>query len=343
MRLLILGGTDFLGRHVVEAALARRMRVTLFNRGRTNPELFPGVEKLRGNRDGELHALRGRAWDAVVDTSGYFPRSVWSSARLLATAAHYTYISSISVYANASRPGTDESAPLHAPADDDVREVTADTYGPLKAACEDAAEQAMPGRVLIVRAGLLVGPHDNVPRFPYWMRRVAAGGEVLAPGRPRRPVQLIDARDVADWILTMAEQRVTGVFNVAGRPGQLTFLSLLEACRDAVRSEAHFAWVDDEVLLREGVEPFDGLPYWVPEHAVGVMHIATEKARAHGLHCRPFEETAADTWAWLRVTQPEEPPLSRIVAGIPIVCGIPRSVEAHILRRFADPQVVPRT
>ena len=176
---------------MTEAALARGFAVTLFNRGRTNPDLFPEAEKLRGDRNGKLEALRGRSWDVAVDTSGYVPDQVTTSARLLqGRVGHYTFISTISVYADLTRPGTDESSPVHAPAAASVRRVTGETYGPLKVACERAVNQELPGQALTVRAGLLVGPHDNVPRLMYWLRRAARGGRVLAPGGPERPVQV---------------------------------------------------------------------------------------------------------------------------------------------------------
>lgn len=337
MRLLVLGGTDFLGRHVTEAALARGLRVTLFNRGRTNPDLFPEAEKLRGDRDGNLDALRGRSWDAVVDTCGYLPDQLAASARLLhGQVGHYTFVSSLSVYADPTRPGTDESAALHAPAAAAVRQVTGESYGPLKVACERVVEQALPGQTLTVRAGLLVGPHDNVPRLMYWLRRVARGGKLLAPGAPERPVQLIDARDVAEWVLLMAQQRGTGVFNVTGEPAGLTFGALLERCRTVTCARADFAWADDAVLQEEGVQPFDGLPYWVPPPASGVMQVAMRQAQSRGLSCRPFESTVRDTWAWLRELQPEEPPLSRSLGGIEITCGVSRATEERILRRLSS-------
>src|SRR5688572_29497367 len=197
MRLLVLGGTKFLGRAVVEAAVARGHEPTLFHRGLTNPGLFPDLEHLRGDRDGGLAALQGRTWDAVIDPSGYVPRIVRASAELLADAVeHYTFISSISVYPSFPTPGMDESSPVGTLEDPTVEDVPAH-YGPLKALCEQAAEAAMPGRVFHVRAGLIVGPNDPSDRFTYWPVRVAKGGDVLAPGSPERPVQIIDVRDLA--------------------------------------------------------------------------------------------------------------------------------------------------
>lgn len=336
LRLLVLGGTDFLGRHVTDAALARGFTVTLFNRGRTNPDLFPKAEKLRGDRAGRLEALRGRSWDTVVDTSGYLPDQVAGSGGLLrGRVGHYTFVSTISVYADVTRPGTDETSPVHAPAAADVRLVTGETYGPLKVACERAAEEAMPGQVLTVRAGLLVGPHDNVPRLRYWLRRAARGGRMLAPGGPERPVQIIDARDVAEWVLLMAERGGTGVFNVTGAPGRLDFGELLASCGAATGTGIEPVWADDAVLQEEGVPPWDGLPYWVPAPAIGMMQVAVERARSSGLSFRSIEATARDTWTWLRELPPEEPPLRRTLDGLEITCGVSAETEERILRRLS--------
>jgi 2'-hydroxyisoflavone reductase len=337
LRLLVLGGTDFLGRHVTAAALARGFGVTLFNRGRTNPDLFPEAERLRGDRDGKLDALCGRSWDAVVDTSGYLPDHVAASARLLrGRVGHYTFISSISVYADLARPGTDETSLVHPPAAASERRVTGETYGPLKVACERAAEEELPGQVLTVRAGLLVGPHDNVPRLMYWLRRVARGGRLLAPGGPERAVQVIDARDVAEWALRMAERQGTGVYNVTGEPGGLTFGDLVGSCSIAAGTAIETVWAEDAVLQEEGVTPFDGLPYWVPAPAIGMMQVAIDRARSRDLRWRPFESTALDTWSWLREQPLEEPPLRRSLDGIEIMCGLSAEAEARILRRLAS-------
>ncbi|PYS75915.1 MAG: epimerase, partial [Acidobacteria bacterium] len=212
MKLLVLGGTKFLGRHLVASALARGDEVTLFNRGLHNTEIFPEVEKLRGERDGGLDALRGRRWDAVVDTSGYVPRVVRASAELLADSVGlYVFVSSVSVYADFSQP-TDEGSPTATLEDESVEDLTGEAYGALKALCERAVEEVMPGRVLAARAGLIVGPFDPTVRFSYWTERIARGGEVLAPAPPRRQVQFIDARDLSEWILRMAQSRSAGVF-----------------------------------------------------------------------------------------------------------------------------------
>ena len=215
MKLLVLGGTVFLGRHIVEEALRRGHDVTMFNRGRHNPDLFPSVRRCRGDRDGGLNALSGERWDAVIDASGHLPRLVRESAEFLSVAVqHYTFISTLAVYAGFPKvPGLDEGASLVSPPDPGAEQINVHTMGPLKALCERAIESVLPGQVLTVRAGLLAGPHDPTDRFTYWPRRVAMGGQLLAPGTPSLPVQIIDARDLAGWILRAVEARRTGPYN----------------------------------------------------------------------------------------------------------------------------------
>lgn len=311
MRLLVLGGTLFLGRALVEAALGRGHEVTLFNRGRRSEVRFPGVETLRGDRDGGLDALRARSWDAVVDTSGYVPRLVRDSAELLASSVErYVFISSISVFAEFSRP-VDESTPLKTMPDETVEDVTGATYGPLKALCEQAVRKALPGRSLIVRPGLIVGPHDPTIRFSYWTARVARGGEVLAPGDPATPVQLIDVRDLAEWIMTMVEAKATGEFNVAGPDYPLTMGALLETCRAASGGDARFIWVDEAFLTERGVLPWTHLPLWMPDSAEShrcFHRVPSDDAVAAGLTFRPLEQTVRDTLAWQEASGGEPVP-----------------------------------
>jgi len=303
MKVLILGGAQFLGRHLVLAAQARGHQITLFNRGYTNADLFPEVEKLRGNRDGDLRALEGRQWDAVIDTCGFVSANVRASARLLAdSVAHYTFISSISVYRDFAKSGLDEAAPLALlPAE--AKEVEGDhsTYGARKALCEREAEEAMPGRVLSIRPGIIVGPYDESGRFLYWVRRAARGGELLAPGQARTPVQLIDVRDLAAWIIKMAEAGQAGPFNATGPASALTFGQMLEHCQAAAGSNGRLTWVDDGFLLEQGVAPFIDLPFWLPlETHKGFFAIDCHRTFASGLACRPLMETAADTLEWDR-------------------------------------------
>ncbi|HEV7235308.1 MAG TPA: SDR family oxidoreductase [Ktedonobacteraceae bacterium] len=297
MKLLLLGGTVFLGRHIVEAALARGHEVTLFNRGQHNPDLFPGVEKLRGDRNGDLAALQGRQWDAAIDTSGFVPRVVRASAEALTNAIkHYTFISSISVYADFTKPGIDERFPVAKLADESVEEVTGETYGGLKALCEQAAEEVLPGKVLIVRPGLIVGPDDQSDRFTYWPYRVAQGGEMLAPGKPAHQEQFIDVRDLAQWIVRMVEAGKTGVYNATGPDYVLSTQQLLEECKAATGSDAQFTWVDeaflDSILEEVRLQP------WVPDAYMGMRAVNCNKAFADGLTFRPLAETVRDTLAW---------------------------------------------
>lgn len=303
VKILILGGTVFLGRHLVQAVQARGHEVTLFNRGRQNAELFPEVEKLRGDRDGDLDALHGRRWDAVVDTCGYVPRIVRASAALLAdAAAHYTFISSISVYAGFTQPGIGEAAATAALDDTSVEEVNGATYGPLKALSEQAAEAAMPGRVLVLRPGLIVGPHDPTDRFTYWPARAARGGDVLLPAPAERAIQVIDVRDLAGWNVRLIEQSATGVFNATGPDKPLTFGRLFEECRAAGGSDARPMWADERFLLDAGVTPWMELPLWVPDRTdpayAGFHRVDLSRAVAAGLSFRPIAETVRDTLAW---------------------------------------------
>jgi 2'-hydroxyisoflavone reductase len=298
MDLLILGGTRFLGRYLVEAALGGDHRVTLFNRGLSEPDLFPEVETIKGDRDGDLSALRGRRWDAVIDTCGYVPRVVRASAGLLADAVdHYTFVSSISVYPDNMGPGADEGAPVEELEDPTVEEITGETYGGLKALCERVAEEEMPGRILNVRPGLISGPHDPTDRFTYWPRRVAAGGEVLAPDRPELRVQFIDVRDLAGWMVKMSAEQQTGTYNATGPAYELRMGKLLEEC-EAVGGDAKIVWVSEEFLEENGVEPFTELPLWVPREYAGMLAVDCGKAIAAGLTFRPVSETIRDVLEW---------------------------------------------
>jgi 2'-hydroxyisoflavone reductase len=302
MKVLILGGTVFLGRHLTEAAIAAGHDVTLFNRGQHNADLYPDLEKLRGDRDGGLDVLKGRTWDAVVDTCGYVPRLVRDSASLLADAVdHYTFISTLSVYRDFRMRGLREEAAVGTLDDETIEVVTGGsrgTYGPLKALCEQAAEAAMPVRVLSVRPGLIVGPYDPTDRFTYWPVRVARGGEVLAPPTPQATVQFIDARDVAAWVIRMAERNKTGVYNATGPAERLTFASFLDACNRTVGNKSTFIWASPEFLADQQVTPWRDLPLWVPEETRGLLQVDITKATAEGLTFRPLAETLQDTLTW---------------------------------------------
>jgi 2'-hydroxyisoflavone reductase len=303
VNLLILGGTVFLGRHTVEAALARGHEVTLFNRRQHGPELFPDVEKLRGDRNGDLSALQGRRWDAVIDPSGYVPRLVTDSARLLADAVeHYTFVSSLSAYASFADANQNEDAPLATMDDPTVEEITGDTYGPLKVLSEQAAQAAMPGRVAVIRPGLIVGPHDPTDRFTYWPVRVAKGGPMLAPAPADYPVEFTDVRDLAAWMVRVSEQRIAGVFNASGPGGAATLGGLLETCRAISNSNAEIVWADETFLSENEVQPWSQLPLWIgngPEYD-GFSRYDCSRAIATGLTFRPVAETVAATLEWVQ-------------------------------------------
>lgn len=308
MRILILGGTVFLGRALVEAAWPLGHAVTLFNRGRSNPGLFPQVEQIHGDRAVDLSALQGRRWDVAIDTSGYVPRIVENSARALADAVeHYTFVSTLSVF-DTPQPGTAEDGPLATLKDGQTEEVNGETYGALKALCEQAAERTPPGRVFIPRPGLIVGPYDPTDRFTYWPHRVAQGGEMLAPGQPSRHIQFIDVRDLAEWILRMAESRHSGAFNAVGPEPHVTLGELLQASRDASASDAHLTWVSEAFLAEQHVAPWSELPAWVPEsdpETTGFFEFDNRKAIAAGLTFRPLAETVRATLEWDR-TRPAD-------------------------------------
>jgi nucleoside-diphosphate-sugar epimerase len=293
VRLLVLGGTKFLGRAVVECALQRGHAVTLFNRGHTNPDLFPEAERLRGDREGDLDFLRGRDWDAVVDPSGYVPSVVRRSAELLADAVdHYVFISSVSVYGDFSGPLREgdplaELDPEHSA--EELREDYAN-YGSLKALCEDVVVDVFPDRHTNIRAGLLVGPHDPTGRFTYWPHRFARGGDVLAPAPPDRTVQFIDVRDLGTWIVVLCESRAVGTFN-ATHPG-VPWGELLEACRRVLSDAARIVWVPDAFLMEQHVVEWTELPLWIGDPQwLGLHEADVSRALAAGLTFRPLDNT----------------------------------------------------
>ena len=310
MRILVLGGTGFVGRALVDQAVSRGHDVTTFTRGQ-HGEPRPGAEPVHGDRTKpeDLTVLGGRDWDAVIDTSAIAPAHVAASASLLAGhAGHYTYVSTLSVYTGRMRePVTEESPIYECPptAEGDPRTLG---YGPLKAGSERAVADAFPGRHLIVRPGVIAGPHDDVGRLPWWLARLALGGRVLAPGRPDRPVRLTDARDLAAWMVDSIRRGIAGVVNVPGPLG-CTFGGLLAACLDAVsarsRTPAHgpaeLVWVPDDVLLAAGVEPYTELPLWIPDipDLAGTWAASGDRALLAGMRYRPLASTVRDTWGWL--------------------------------------------
>jgi 2'-hydroxyisoflavone reductase len=296
VKLLVLGGTKFLGRAAVEAALEKGHEVTLFNRGETNPELFPEAEKLRGDRDQDLSALAGRSWDSVIDTCGHLPRQVRAAADLLANAAgYYLFVSSISVYADRSGRISegDDTKDLGDLPDDRLLEDYSN-YGALKALCERAVAEALPDRSAVVRPGLIVGPHDPTGRFTYWPHRIARGGDVVVPAPAEDRVQFIDVRDLGQWMISLAERQQAGTFNAVNE--SVAWSELLEACRTVAGSDAAFVWIDADFLSDQGVEEWMDLPLWISDDQARGMHqVDVSHALEAGLTFRPLAETVRAT------------------------------------------------
>ncbi|WP_084957735.1 NAD-dependent epimerase/dehydratase family protein [Thermoactinospora rubra] len=332
MRVLVLGGSQFLGRAIVEEALRRGHEVTTFNRGKSGVDL-PGVTAVHGDREATVDLERlveGRRWDFVVDTCGYVPRVVLESARLLSGhAGTYAFISTIgAVDGFPGKPATEERglwpcAPDAGPSDGE--------YGVLKAGCERAVGEGFSGNALFIQPGLILGPHENVARLPWWLTRISHGGQVLAPGDPRTPLQLVDARDVAIFTLDQAEHGVADRFMVTGPAGNTTFGEWLGLCREVTGSDAEFVWVEDRFLLDHDVKVFVELPLWAPAgpETANFWSVSTAKAQAAGLRTRPVAETVRDTWAWLR-----EIPEDQRVYGKTTTHGIAPDKEQAILREW---------
>ena len=308
-RILVLGGTGFLGPAIVEAARARGHTLTLFNRGRTRPGLFPDVEKRQGDRDpkkGEgLKSLETGEWDAVIDDSGYVPRIVGASASLLAPRVkQYIYISSISCYKEPAPIGGDEDTPLATMADPSVEVMgkNFENYGPLKALCEQAAEKALPGRATIVRPGYIVGPDDPTGRFTYWPVRFDKGGEIAVPGAPTDPFQVIDVRDLAAWLVLLVENNTTGKFNAVGPAQPMQWGRVVTACQNATRTPGTVTWVPGEFVARQKDIDF---PIWSPYvgDTKGFHTWNVQRAVKSGLKFRPVEQTVNDTLAWYKTQQ----------------------------------------
>jgi 2'-hydroxyisoflavone reductase len=333
LKVLVLGGTRFLGRHLVGALLARHHEVTLFNRGRTAPGRFAQVEEIHGDREGgagALAAVAARRWDAVIDTCGYLPRIVRATCDALREATpSYVFVSSISVYADFSGPDLTEQAPLATLADP-LNEDVAAHYGALKAACEQEVQAAFGERAFLVRPGLIVGPFDPTGRFTYWPQRIAAGGEVLAPGEPAAPVQFIDVRDLAEWIVRALTRGPGGAYNATGPASPLSFGAFLAACQKtlAVDPPAALTWCSERFLLDHGAAPWTGLPLWVPAAERGIHQVSIQRALDAGLSFRPLATTIADTLAWSRSPQ------SLPAAGAHADVGLSPDREAELLRAW---------
>ena len=340
MKILLIGGTQFLGRHLVTAAQVQGHEVTLFHRGRHPSHGLTDVEELYGDRNDGLGTLRHRHWDAVIDTCGYVPQTVMASANALRDAVEqYAFISSASVYTQArpaNYPETTDLAALTAEQAAQAQQLDAKAdltgralgsmYGPLKALCEQQVQQVFGERALLVRPGVLVGPYDPTDRFTYWVDRIARGGDVLAPGRADRFVQFIDARDVADWVVRQVEKRVGGAYNVNGKPLTLTFAHMLATMKAVSRSNAACTWVSDAFLQQEQVKEWSELPLYVAEstpHIAGFMSANVDRALDQGLAFHPLEQTILDTLAW-RATQKD-----------PLKAGLSPAREREVLAKYA--------
>ncbi|MBD0383074.1 NAD-dependent epimerase/dehydratase family protein [Paenibacillus sedimenti] len=297
MKLLILGGTKFLGRAITEAALEQGHDITLFHRGKHDPSAFPQVEHTIGDRESELARLQGRRWDAVIDTSGYVPRVVSAATQLLKDQVdHYTFISSVSVYEDLRQMNVNESAPV-ARLEDESTEDVAQHYGALKALCEQAVEAAMPGRTLHIRPGLIVGPFDSSDRFTYWPSRLNRGGEALVPLPKERNLQFIDVRDLASWIVRLVEQKTVGIIHASG--SNYSMEELVETCGRATEVKTTCTWVSESFLIAEEVGEWLELPLWIrSDSLVGMFGVDNTKAIASGLTTRPLLETVQDTLKW---------------------------------------------
>lgn len=324
LRMLILGGTGFTGPQQVRYALSRGHQVTVFNRGRTHPgELPKEAEQLIGDRNGKLDALKGRTWDVCIDNPTSLPVWIRDVAQILqGNVGHYTFISTISVYADTSKQNMDESAPLAKYTGPDAMKETQATlranieglYGPLKALSEAEAEKWFPGKTLIIRPGYIVGPGDESDRFTYWPVRVERGGEVMAPGSPNDPIQIIDARDLAEWTIRMVEQGATGPFNAVGPKSRLGMGKMLSVMKDTTNSDARFTWVDDAFLKEQKV--IDEIPIWTSTKGqeIGYSTMNIHKAVTHGLTFRSLPDTVRATLEWFRAQPPARQ--SRMRAGI---------------------------
>lgn len=357
LSLLILGGTGFLGPAIVDAAVARGHKVTVFNRGRTEKrkkdlyerEVLPdGVERLMGNRDPQKHSVEedtntpkglvqlegDRTWDAVIDTSGYVPRIVNASAALLKDRVkHYSFISSVSAYAASAEPWGDESRPVAKLSDPTVESMGAsfENYGGLKALCEEAAESVMPGRVANIRPGYIVGPWDPTDRFTYWPVRTDRGGEMVVPGAPDDPIQIIDVRDLGEWLVRLAEQRTVGIFNALGPATPLTMKQIVDASRAVSSNPANANWIPTEFLQQHAAGP-GVFPIWLPPSGefAGFHRWKCDRAVAAGLTFRSIADTVRATMDWWKTL-----PADRTSSFRPGV-GVSAEKEAELLKLWRE-------
>jgi 2'-hydroxyisoflavone reductase len=330
-RILVLGGTGFAGPPIVRSAIERGHTVTLFNRGKTNPGLFPNVETILGDRMTQLDMLRGRNWDAVVDTWAQGPTLVGRAAELLRDqVGQYVFLSTISVYKLTRGPLDEGSPTLTLPLGvtvADIKKVDETTYGPVKVLAEQAAEAAMPGRSTSVRSGLIVGPGDPTDRFTYWPLRIARGGEMIAPGAPDDPMQFIDVRDLGAWMVRTIEDRTVGVYDAVG-PDTPLFGAVLDACKRGTGSDVRFSWIDEAWLDKNDLGGWESFPAHVSANDAesGFARVSAARAIAKGLRFRPVEESARDSLAWWNAQSEERRAKKRP--------GISPDREAEILARW---------
>ncbi|HVF18143.1 MAG TPA: SDR family oxidoreductase [Steroidobacteraceae bacterium] len=301
LRVLIFGGTGFIGPHFVETLRARGHKLTLFNRGKRNPTLFPDVETLIGDRNGQVDAIKGRDWDVVIDDSGYTPKQVKLTTDLLkGHVQHYIFVSSISAYADLTPPGIDEDYRLATLKDPTVEEITDTTYGGLKALCEKTVEQAFGKNSAVVRPSYIVGPGDPTDRFTYWPVRTSKGGEMLAPGSASDPIQFIDVRDLAEFMRGCVEQRFNGSYNACNPPGAVTMGDLLEMSKKLSAANTKFVWAPTEFLEKNKALETGEIPIWAPPvgELAGATLISSARAVEKGMRFRTLETTVRDTLAW---------------------------------------------
>ncbi len=331
MKLLLIGGTTFLGRHVVQYAQEKSWEVTMFNRGRTNPELFPEVEKIRGDRDRDIHLLKGRNWDAVIDTCGYFPQQVEKSARALVDhVGQYIFVSSASVYSDLSPSKINEdTATAHLDVGQNPNDNTPETYGARKALGEREVLAVFQERGVIVRPGLIVGPYDPSGRFTYWVERFLADGKVLVPAVPDAPVQIIDARDLAEWLVKLAANQMTGIFNAVGPKEPLRFAEVIDKCAEVTNSNNEIVGVAEEFLLANGVCPWMQIPLWLPRELWGMCRLDIRKAISCGLEFMPLRTTIADTMNWISKDNP-------VARPSPPGVGLTRQREKELLEKLSE-------
>ena len=302
MKILFIGGTKFVGRQMVEDAIKAGHEVTLFNRGKTNRDMFKGIEIIRGDRDGGLEVLGNRYWDVVIDSCGYYPRVVRQSAEYLKDKVGlYVFISTVSVYRDVRLTNIDESAELDMMEDETIEEITGKTYGPLKVLCEKEVLDVYGDKALIIRPGLIVGPHDTTDRFTYWVYRLLDKGEVICPDIEHQPVQFIDVRDLSEWVHKMVMANRNGIYNAVGPENTIFMYDLIKEIHAILKSEVKLIWVKDDFLCEEKVKPFMELPLWLSSEKkpYQIESVSSLKAIKEGLTFRSLETTVLDLKKWI--------------------------------------------